>query len=112
MLYKRDKKAQGKLSKENKMDPSKVPDALKDLKQVEEVLISQVFPVMQIHTETNGGQQAYKDDVITLPNNVKKLADILSRHPKDIPVMIVLSSMTKIINLRKRKVVGKVLKTL
>ena len=65
---------------------SKIPDALKNLTQVEEMLISQAFPVMQIHTKPNGGQKAYKGHVITLWNDVQKLADILPRHSKDIPV--------------------------
>ena len=42
---------------ENKMIPSKIPDALKNLTQVEEMLISLDFPVMQIHTKPNGGQK-------------------------------------------------------
>jgi len=44
------------------------------------------FPVMQIYTKPRGGQLAYKGHVITLPNDVQKIADILPRHPKDIPV--------------------------
>ena len=70
------------------MIPSKIPDALKNLTQVEEMLISRAFPVMQIHTKPNGGQRDYKGHVITLPNDVQKLADILPRHPKDIPVIV------------------------
>ena len=34
------------------------------------------------------GQLAYKGHVITLPNDVQKIADILPRHPKDIPVIV------------------------
>jgi len=41
---------------------------------------------MQIYTKPRGGQLAYKGHVITLPNDVQKIADILPRHPKDIPV--------------------------
>ena len=70
------------------MIPSKIPDALKNLTQVEEMLISRAFPVMQIHTKPNGGLKAYKDHVITLLNDVQKLVDILPRHPKDIPVIV------------------------
>lgn len=39
----RDKKTLSKFIKENKMVPSKVPDALKDLKQAEEMLIPRLF---------------------------------------------------------------------
>ena len=63
------------------MIPRKIPDALKNLMQVEELLISRAFPVMQIHTKPNGGQKTYKGHVITLPNDVQKLADILPRNP-------------------------------
>ena len=70
------------------MVPTKLPDALKNLTQVEEMLISRAFPVMQIYTKPNGGQKAYKGHVITLPNDVQKLADILPRHPKEIPVIM------------------------
>ena len=52
------------------------------------MLISRAFPVMQIHTKANGGQKVYKGHVITLPNDVQKHADILPRHPKDIPVIV------------------------
>ena len=85
---KSDKETPGKFSKENKMVPSKVPDSLKDLIQVEEMLISRAFPVMQIHTKPSGGQQGCKDHVINLPNDDQKLADILPRYPKDIPVIV------------------------
>ena len=81
-------KKTSKFSKENKKNPSKIPDALKNLTQVEEMLIYRDFPVRQIHTKLNGGQKAYKGHVITLPNDVQILADTLLRHPKDIPVIL------------------------
>ena len=85
---KRDKKTPSKFSKENKIIPSKIPDALKTLTQVEEMLISRAFPVMQIHTKPNGCQKVYKGHVNTLLNDVQKLTNILPRHPKDIPLMV------------------------
>ena len=50
-------KIPSKFSNENKMIPSKIPDALKNLTQVDEMLISLDFPVMQIHTKPNGGRK-------------------------------------------------------
>ena len=85
---KRDKKLPSKFGIDNKMIPSKLPCPLKDLTQVEEMLISRAFPVMQIYTKPRGGQVAYKGHVITLPNDVQKVADVLPRHPSDIPVII------------------------
>ena len=70
------------------MMPSKLPNELKDLTQVEEMLIARAFPVMQIYTKPRGGQLAYKGHIITLPNDVQKIADILPRHPKGITVIV------------------------
>ena len=81
------------------MVPSKVPDSLKDLIQVENMLISRAFPVMQIHAKPSAGQHGCKDHVINLPNDNQKLSDILPRHLKDIPV-IIFKLMARTINLR------------
>ena len=64
------------------MIPSELPNPLKYLTQVEEMLISGAFPVMQIYSKPRGGQ------LVTLPNDVQKIADILPRHPRDIPVIV------------------------
>ena len=71
------------------MIPSPVPEELQGLTQFEEILIARAFPVMHVmHTKTKGGQRAYNGQVITLPQDVQQLADVLPRYPKDLPVII------------------------
>ena len=43
---------------------------------------------MHVYTKPRGGQRAYKGHVITLPQDVQQLADVLPRRPKDLPVII------------------------
>ena len=85
---KRDKGTPKKFSSENSMIPSAVPEPLVGLTQIEEMLIARAFPVMQIYTKPRGGQHAYKGHVITLPNDVQKIANILPRLSSDLPVLI------------------------
>ena len=84
----RDKCVPKKFSNENLTIPSPVPKELQDLTQFEEMLIARAFPVMHVYTKPRGGQRAYKGHVITLPQDVQQLADVLPRCPKDLPVVI------------------------
>lgn len=68
--------------------PSPVPKELQGLTQFEEMLIARAFSVMHVYTKPRGGQRAYKGHVITLPQNVQQLADVLPQSPKDLPVII------------------------
>ena len=52
------------------------------------MLIARAFPVMHVCTKPRGGQKAYKGHVITLPQDVQQLADILPRCLEDLPVII------------------------
>ena len=61
---------------------------LQDSTQFEEMLIARAFPVMHVYTKPRGGQRVYKGHVITLPQDVQQLADILPRCSKDLPVII------------------------
>lgn len=70
------------------MIPSPVPKELQGLTQFEEMLIARAFPVMHVYTKPRGEQRAYKGHVITLPQDVQQLADVLPRCPKDLPVII------------------------
>ena len=70
------------------MIPSSVPKQLQGLTQFEEMLIARAFPVMHVYTKPRGGQKAYKGHVITLPQDVQLLADVLPQSPKDLPVII------------------------
>lgn len=84
----RDKSIPKKFSSENSMIPSPVPKELQELTQLEEMLIARAFPVMHVYTKPRGGQKAYKGHVITLPQDVQQLADVLPRCPKDLPVLV------------------------
>ena len=84
----RDKNIPKKFSTENSMIPSLVPKELQGLTQFEAMLIARAFPVMHVYTKPRGGQRAYRGHVITLPQDVHQLADILPRCPKDLPVII------------------------
>jgi len=63
------------------MTPSPVPLQLQGLTQFEEMLIAREFPIMHVYTKPGSGQRAYKGHVITLPQDVQQLADILPRCP-------------------------------
>ena len=76
-MCKTDKINPKKFSAENFMIPSAVPAELKGLTQVEEMLIARAFPIMQVYTKPKGGQKACKGHVITLPQEVQQLADVL-----------------------------------
>ena len=75
------KKNKKKISFENSMIPSAVPPELQNMTQFEEMLISRAFPVINVYTKPKGGQRAYKGHVITLPQDVQQLADVLPRCP-------------------------------
>ena len=85
---KKDKTFPKKFSKENNMIPSPVPPELQDLTQFEEMLIARAFPIIQLYTKPKGGQFAYKGHVLTFPQNVQQLANVLPRCPKDLPVIL------------------------
>jgi len=70
------------------MIPSPVPPQLQGLTQFEEMLIARAFPIMHVYTKPRGGQRAYKGHVITLPQDVQQLADILPRCLKGLPVIV------------------------
>lgn len=52
------------------------------------MLIARASPVMHVYTKQRGGQRAYKVHVITSPQNVQQLADVLPQCPMDLPVII------------------------
>ena len=70
------------------MTPSCVPNELKDLTQVEEMLIARALPIMRVYIKP-GGQRGYSGHCINLPQNVTELATSLPRYPKDLAVIIV-----------------------
>ena len=85
---KRDKKSLKKFSAGNDMDPGIVPEQLKGLTQVEEMLISRVCPIMRIYRK-HGGQRGYKGHVLNLPQDVQSFLNRLPSQVADLPVLVV-----------------------
>ena len=52
------------------------------------VMIECSLPVMHVYTKARGGQCAYKGHVLTLPNNVQAISNVLSIIPEDLPVIV------------------------
>src|SRR5277367_2924337 len=73
---------------ENNMDPEEVPEELKNLSEIEEMLIARVFPVMSVY-RLRGGQHGYCGNVINFPQDVEEFANRLSRHPSLLDVLVV-----------------------
>ncbi|CAG8666363.1 30185_t:CDS:2 [Gigaspora margarita] len=69
-----------KFSFENNMDPGDVPKELKDLTEVEEMLIAQIFPVVSVYYLYEG-QYAYRRNVINFLQDVNEFVTQLPRHP-------------------------------
>ena len=84
----REKEFPSKFSKENFMIPSPVPDVLCGLTQVEEMLIARALPIMHIYVKP-GGQRGYSGHIVNLPQDVRELASLLPRYPKDISIIII-----------------------
>ncbi|CAB3982786.1 Hypothetical predicted protein [Paramuricea clavata] len=85
---KRDKKSPKKFSAENDMDPGTVPEQLRGLTQVEEMLISRVCPIMRVYRK-HGGQRGYKGHVLNLPQDIQSFLNRLPSRVADLPVLIV-----------------------
>jgi hypothetical protein len=63
------------------MIPSCAPQELKNLTQVEEMLIARALPIMRVYIKP-GGQRGYSGHCINLPQNVTELgAKYLPRYP-------------------------------
>ena len=103
----RDKKHPRKFSIENSLIPSTVPLELKNLSQVEEMLIARALPIMRVYIKP-GGQRGYAGHCINLPQNVRELATSLRRYPKDLTLIIVKvkgkDNTFKDLTVRKQKV--------
>ena len=70
------------------MDPGIVPEQLKGLTQVEEMLISRVCPIMRAYRK-HGGQRGYQGHVLNLPQDIQSFLNRLPSHVADLPVMAV-----------------------
>ena len=84
----RDKIVPKKFSKMNNMVPCRTPPELKNLTQVEEMLISGALPIINVFL-LKGGQRAYGGHCINLPQNVSEEVNSLPRYAEDMKVIIV-----------------------
>ena len=57
----------------------KVPDELKGLSQLEEILIARIYPLITVYT-VKGGQQKGSKHVINFPQDLNRLATQLPRY--------------------------------
>jgi len=71
-----EKSSTKKFSAENNMDPGEVPEELKDLSEIEEMLIARVFPVLSVY-RLRGGEHGYHGNVINFPNDVGEFGSSL-----------------------------------
>ena len=69
------------------MDPGEVPDELRDLTEVEEMLIARVFPVMSVY-RLRGGQHGYRENV-NFPQDVQEFTTKLPRDPSSLDVVVI-----------------------
>jgi len=84
----REKTIPKKFSKENYMDPGELPEQLKGLTEIEEMLIAQVFCVMSVYW-LRRGQNGYKGNVINFPQDIREFTTHLPRHPSSLNVLVV-----------------------
>ena len=70
------------------MDPGIVPEQLRGLTKVEEMLISRVCPIMRVYRK-HGGQRGYEGHVLNLPQDVQSFLNRLPSQVADLPVMVV-----------------------
>ncbi|CAB5317914.1 unnamed protein product [Rhizophagus irregularis] len=77
-----------KFSKGNNMHPGDVPNKLKGLSEIEEMLISQVFTVMTVY-QLYGRQNDYRGHVINFPQDFQGLMKQLLRDLTSLDVFVV-----------------------
>ena len=83
-----EKKLPKKFSAENNMNLGNVPDELKGLTEIEEMLIAQVFTVMTVY-RLRGGQTGYRGNVINFPQDIQEFTNRLPRHPSSLDVLLI-----------------------
>ena len=78
-----------RFTKQNYMDPGILPEELKGLSYVEEMLIALVHPVISVY-RIKGGQYGYSGHVINFQQNIQQLATSLPNSIKSICSLIVI----------------------
>ena len=84
----RDKHNPKLFSPENDMDPGSVPPCLKDMTQIEELLIARACPIMTVYHK-HGGQLGYSGHVLNLPQNIQQFINKLPVRVNDLPVLTI-----------------------
>ena len=74
----------------NNQLPSAVPDALKDLTNIEQMLIALASPIMNVFL-LKFGQYAGRGHCVALPQDLQPLATALPRQLRDVDVFVVVS---------------------
>ena len=69
------------------MDPGPVPPCLKDLSQVEEMLIARACPIMCVYRK-HGGQRGYRGHVLNMPQDVQGFLDRLPCRVSELPIFV------------------------
>jgi hypothetical protein len=77
-----------KFSAENNMDPGEVPEELKTLTEIEEMLIAQVFTVIMVY-RLRGGQNGYRGNVINFHQDIQEFTNRLPRSPSSLDILVV-----------------------
>src|SRR5699024_9988505 len=82
-----------KFTSENNMHPGDVPEALKGLSYIEQMLIAQIHPVIRLF-KIQGRQVAYKGNVINFRQNIESYTTVLPHAPSDLPSTILFCKET------------------
>ncbi|PKK60286.1 hypothetical protein RhiirC2_793548 [Rhizophagus irregularis] len=82
-----DKNEIKKFSHANNMDPGDVPEELKDLTEIEEMLIAQTFPIISVYYLCRG-QYAYSGNVINFPQDIGEFVSHLPQYPSTLDTLI------------------------
>ena len=70
------------------MIPCPVPAEFQGLSQCRKMLIATAFPVMKVYMKPQYGTISYKGHVVTLPQNLQKIAGILPNLPSELPIVV------------------------
>lgn len=71
-----------KFSIANDMIPCEVPPELKDIRPIEEMMISRCVPLMHAYYKPGGGQRGYSGNSISIPQNTSEIAAHLQKLPR------------------------------
>ena len=104
---------QQKFSVENNMDVGMIPDELRDLTYIEQMLIARCHPVVSLY-RINGSQYGYSGNVINFKQNIEEYIDVLPRPLDELTSTLVFNKHTKAgvaqFRVRAQKVLNALLK--